>query len=65
MPADNPARRRPVVGIVGPCSAGKSTLTRALLEHETLDQPEAYAAAGMAVPEAATPTVEPALTGAA
>lgn len=29
---DEPADRRPLVGIVGPCSAGKSTLARALTE---------------------------------
>jgi len=29
---DEPAERRPLVGIVGPCSAGKTTLARALAE---------------------------------
>ena len=32
---------------------------------ETLDQPEAYAAAGLTAPEAATAPAEPALAGAA
>jgi cell division protease FtsH len=41
------------------------SLAEALLQAETLDQPEAYAAAGLAVPEAEAPTAEPALTGAA
>jgi hypothetical protein len=41
------------------------SLAEALLRAETLDQPEAYAAAGLAAPEAETPTTEPALTGAA
>jgi cell division protease FtsH len=41
------------------------SLAEALLREETLDQPEAYAAAGLAAPEAETPTAEPALTGAA
>jgi cell division protease FtsH len=38
------------------------SLAEALLQAETLDQPEAYAAAGLAAPEAETPT-EPVLTG--
>jgi cell division protease FtsH len=41
------------------------SLAEALLREETLDQPEAYAAAGLAAPGAETPTAEPALTGAA
>jgi cell division protease FtsH len=41
------------------------SLAKALLGAETLDQPEAYAAAGLDVPEAAVPTAEAALTGAA
>ena len=41
------------------------SLAEALLRAETLDQPEAYAAAGLAAPEAATSTAEPVLTGAA
>ncbi len=40
------------------------SLAEALLQAETLDQPEAYAAAGLTAPEAGTPTAEPALTGA-
>jgi cell division protease FtsH len=40
------------------------SLTEALVRAETLDQPEAYAAAGLTAPEARTPTAEPALTGA-
>jgi cell division protease FtsH len=41
------------------------SLAEALVEAETLDQPQAYAAAGLPVPEAEAPTAEPALTGAA
>ena len=41
------------------------SLAEALVRAETLDQPAAYAAAGLAAPEAATPTAEPALTGVA
>jgi cell division protease FtsH len=41
------------------------SLAEALLRAETLDQPQAYAAAGLPAPEAGTPTAEPALTGAA
>jgi cell division protease FtsH len=41
------------------------SLADALLQAETLDQPDAYAAAGLPVPEAEAPTAEPALTGAA
>jgi cell division protease FtsH len=39
------------------------SLAEALVRAETLDQPEAYAAAGLTAPESETPTVEPALTG--
>jgi cell division protease FtsH len=41
------------------------SLAEALLREETLDQPEAYAAAGLAAPEVQTPTAEPALAGSA
>jgi cell division protease FtsH len=41
------------------------SLAEALLRAETLDQPEAYAAAGLDVPEAGLPRAEPALTGVA
>jgi cell division protease FtsH len=41
------------------------SLADALLGAETLDQPEAYEAAGLAVPEAEVPTAESALTGVA
>lgn len=41
------------------------SLAEALAWAETLDQPEAYAAAGLAAPAAETATAEPALTGAA
>jgi cell division protease FtsH len=41
------------------------SLAEALLQAETLDQPQAYAAAGLTASEAETPTAEPALTGAA
>jgi cell division protease FtsH len=41
------------------------SLAVALLRAETLDQPQAYAAAGLPVPEAEAPTAEPALTGVA
>jgi cell division protease FtsH len=41
------------------------SLAEALVRAETLDQPEAYAAAGLTAPEAEAPTAEPALTGAA
>jgi cell division protease FtsH len=41
------------------------SLTEALVRVETLDQPEAYAAAGLTAPEAGTPTAELALTGVA
>ena len=41
------------------------SLAEAPVRAETLDQPAAYAAAGLAAPEAATPTAEPALTGVA
>ena len=41
------------------------SLAEALVRAETLDQPQAYAAAGLSAPEAGTPTAEPALTGAA
>jgi cell division protease FtsH len=40
-------------------------LAEALLEAETLDQPEAYAAAGLDAPDVEAPTAELALTGAA
>jgi cell division protease FtsH len=40
------------------------SLAEALVRAETLDQPEAYAAAGLTAPEAATSPPEPALTGA-
>jgi SpoVK/Ycf46/Vps4 family AAA+-type ATPase len=36
-----------------------------IVRAETLDQPQAYAAAGLPVPEAGAPAAEPALTGAA
>jgi cell division protease FtsH len=38
-------------------------LAEALLRAESLDQPEAYAAAGLTAPEAEAPIAEPALTG--
>jgi cell division protease FtsH len=38
------------------------SLAEALLAAETLDQPEAYAAAGLDAPDTETPTTEPALT---
>ena len=41
------------------------SLAEALVRAETLDQPEAYAAAGLAAPVTETPTTPPALTGAA
>jgi cell division protease FtsH len=41
------------------------SLAEALLHAETLDQPQAYAAAGLPVPEAEARTAEPALTGVA
>jgi cell division protease FtsH len=41
------------------------SLAEALLRAETLDQPQAYAAVGLPVPEAEAPTAEPALTGVA
>ena len=41
------------------------SLAEALVRAETLDQPAAYAAAGLTAPEAGTPTAEPALTGVA
>jgi cell division protease FtsH len=40
------------------------SLAEALLRAETLDQPQAYAAAGLPAPDAEAPTAEPALTGA-
>jgi cell division protease FtsH len=40
------------------------SLAEALMRAETLDQPEAYAAAGLTAPEAATASAEPALVGA-
>jgi cell division protease FtsH len=40
------------------------SLAEALMRAETLDQPEAYAAAGLPAPEAERPAAEPALTGA-
>ena len=41
------------------------SLAEALVQEETLDQPRAYAAAGLTVPGTKTPTAEPAPTGAA
>jgi cell division protease FtsH len=40
------------------------SLAEALVQVETLDQPEAYAAAGLTAPEAATAPAEPAVAGA-
>ena len=40
------------------------SLAEALVREETLDQPQAYAAAGLTAQEAETPTAAPALTGA-
>jgi cell division protease FtsH len=41
------------------------SLAGALVREETLDQPQAYAAAGVPAPEAEAAPAEPALTGAA